>query len=81
MPAEVRESKRYRDHGDCSIDGVAQRLVADFGEQPLDIVVHSLANGPRSEEAAARDQPQRLPRRGLGQRLFLRLDGAASSAR
>lgn len=45
MPAEVRESKRYRDHGDCSIDGVAQRLVADFGEQPLDIVVHSLANG------------------------------------
>jgi enoyl-[acyl-carrier protein] reductase I len=45
MPAEVRESKRYRDHGDCSVDGVAQRFVADFGAQPLDIVVHSLANG------------------------------------
>ena len=45
IPAEVRESKRYRDHGDCSIDGVAQRFVADFGAQPLDIVVHSLANG------------------------------------
>ena len=28
-------------------DGVARGLVADFGEQrPLDIVVHSLANGP-----------------------------------
>jgi enoyl-[acyl-carrier protein] reductase I len=45
IPPEVRESKRYRDHGDCSIDGIAQRLVADFGERPLDIVIHSLANG------------------------------------
>ena len=39
-------NKRYKDVGDCSIDGLAQRLVADFGERPLDIVVHSLANGP-----------------------------------
>ena len=46
MPAEVRESRRYRDHGDVSIAGVATLLVQDFGEQPLDIVVHSLANGP-----------------------------------
>jgi enoyl-[acyl-carrier protein] reductase I len=46
MPAELRESKRYRDHGDCSIQGIADRLRADFGEAPLDIVVHSLANGP-----------------------------------
>ena len=45
IPADVRESKRYREHGDVSIEGVAQRLVADFGAQPLDIVVHSLANG------------------------------------
>ncbi|HEY0705370.1 MAG TPA: enoyl-[acyl-carrier-protein] reductase [Polyangia bacterium] len=45
MPPDVRESKRYRDHGDCSIDGLAQRLVADFGDKPVDIVVHSLANG------------------------------------
>ncbi len=45
VPADVKESKRYRDHGDVSIDGLAKRLVADFGEQPLDIVVHSLANG------------------------------------
>jgi enoyl-[acyl-carrier protein] reductase I len=46
MPEELRTSKRYKDVGDCSIDGLAQRLVQDFGEQPLDIVVHSLANGP-----------------------------------
>jgi enoyl-[acyl-carrier protein] reductase I len=46
MPADVRESKRYREHGDVSIDGLAKRLVADFGDAPVDIVVHSLANGP-----------------------------------
>jgi enoyl-[acyl-carrier protein] reductase I len=47
VPAEVRDSKRYREHGDVSIDGVVQKLKADFGEGPcLDIVVHSLANGP-----------------------------------
>lgn len=46
VPAELRENKRYRDAGDFTIDGLAQRLVADFGEQPLDIVIHSLANGP-----------------------------------
>jgi enoyl-[acyl-carrier protein] reductase I len=46
MPEDVRSNKRYKDVGDCSISGLASRLVADFGEQPLDIVVHSLANGP-----------------------------------
>ena len=46
MPEDVRANKRYKDVGDCSIDGLAQRLVTDFGEQPLDILVHSLANGP-----------------------------------
>ena len=46
IPADVRETKRYKDVGDCSIGGLAARLVSDFGEKPLDIVVHSLANGP-----------------------------------
>jgi enoyl-[acyl-carrier protein] reductase I len=46
IPEEVRTSKRYKDVGDCSIGGLAERLVADFGERPIDIVVHSLANGP-----------------------------------
>jgi len=45
-PADIRENKRYKDNGDFSIDGLATRLVADFGERPLDILVHSLANGP-----------------------------------
>jgi len=46
MPAEVRDNKRYRDLGDVSIGGLCTRLTADFGEPCLDIVVHSLANGP-----------------------------------
>jgi enoyl-[acyl-carrier protein] reductase I len=45
-PAEIRESKRYKDTGDFSIDGMANRIRADFGDKALDIVVHSLANGP-----------------------------------
>ena len=45
-PAELRESKRYKDVGDFSVQGLADRLRADFGARPLDIVVHSLANGP-----------------------------------
>jgi enoyl-[acyl-carrier protein] reductase I len=45
-PPEIRENKRYKDTGDFSIAGMAARIRADFGERPLDIVVHSLANGP-----------------------------------
>ncbi len=45
-PEEIRGNKRYKDVGDFSIAGLAQRLVQDFGDRPLDIVVHSLANGP-----------------------------------
>jgi enoyl-[acyl-carrier protein] reductase I len=45
-PEELRNSKRYKDVGDFTIEGVRQRLVADFGDQGLDILVHSLANGP-----------------------------------
>src|SRR6266571_5910954 len=45
-PAEVRDNKRYREVGDFSVQGVAARLRQDFGDQPLDILVHSLANGP-----------------------------------
>lgn len=46
IPEELRANKRYKDIGDCSIGGLADRMIADFGERPLDIVVHSLANGP-----------------------------------
>jgi enoyl-[acyl-carrier protein] reductase I len=45
-PEDVRTNKRYKDAGDFSVAGLVQRLTTDFGERPLDIVVHSLANGP-----------------------------------
>jgi len=51
IPEDVRTSKRYKDIGDCSIGGVATRLVQDFGDKPLDIVVQSLANGPEVKKA------------------------------
>ncbi|HET9959282.1 MAG TPA: enoyl-[acyl-carrier-protein] reductase [Polyangiaceae bacterium] len=46
VPESVRESKRYAGRGDFSISGMVQSLVNDFGERPIDILVHSLANGP-----------------------------------
>ena len=46
MPEDLRNNKRYKEVGDCSIEGVAKRFVEDFGARPVDIVVHSLANGP-----------------------------------
>lgn len=49
VPAEVRDSRRYRDHGDFTLSGVAAAMVRDFGGGDagvVDIVVHSLANGP-----------------------------------
>src|SRR5204862_5615504 len=46
IPEDVRANKRYKDVGDCSIDGGVKRLTDDFGDKPLDIVIHSLANGP-----------------------------------
>src|SRR5829696_634984 len=45
-PADIRENKRYKDQGDFSIQGMAERVRADFGSSSLDVVVHSLANAP-----------------------------------
>jgi enoyl-[acyl-carrier protein] reductase I len=45
-PGEIRENKRYQERGDFSLGGLVERLKADFGVPCLDIVVHSLANGP-----------------------------------
>ena len=45
-PAEIRENKRYKEVGDFSIQGMAQRIKADFGDSALDLVIHSLANAP-----------------------------------
>ena len=46
VPAEIRDNKRYKDTGDFTLEGLAARMRADFGDKPLDILVHSLANGP-----------------------------------
>ncbi|MGE0551660.1 MAG: enoyl-[acyl-carrier-protein] reductase [Kofleriaceae bacterium] len=43
VPAEVKDTKRYRELGDFTMSGLAAALAADGG---VDIVVHSLANGP-----------------------------------
>src|SRR2546425_6907645 len=45
-PEEIRGNKRYKEVGDFAVAGVAPRLTQDFGAQPLDIVIHPLANGP-----------------------------------
>ncbi len=46
VPEDIRTNKRYKDVGDFTLEGLARNLQRDGGEQPLDIVVHSLANGP-----------------------------------
>jgi enoyl-[acyl-carrier protein] reductase I len=46
VPDEVRHSKRYADRGDFTISGLAARIADEFGQESLDMVVHSLANGP-----------------------------------
>jgi enoyl-[acyl-carrier protein] reductase I len=50
-PPDIRENKRYRERGDFSVAGAASRLRNEFGEESLDIVVHSLANGPEVRNA------------------------------
>lgn len=51
VPADIRENKRYKEQGDFTIQGVVERIRQDFGDRPLDIVVHSLANGPEVKNA------------------------------
>ena len=46
IPPAVREDERYARFTHYTVEGCARQLVKDFGEHPLDIVVHSLANGP-----------------------------------
>jgi enoyl-[acyl-carrier protein] reductase I len=46
VPEAVRTNKRYSERGDFTIAGLADRLRDDFGEGSVDIVIHSLANGP-----------------------------------
>ncbi len=46
VPDEIREDKRYSELEGYTIQEVADRMKSDFGEGCLDVLVHSLANGP-----------------------------------
>jgi enoyl-[acyl-carrier protein] reductase I len=50
-PEDIRTNKRYKDVGDFSIAGLGARMEADFGPHCVDILVHSLANGPEVKNA------------------------------
>ncbi len=45
-PEDVRTSKRYAGRGDFSVQGLGKRMIEDFGDEPVDYIVHALANGP-----------------------------------
>ncbi|HEV7389141.1 MAG TPA: enoyl-[acyl-carrier-protein] reductase [Gemmatimonadaceae bacterium] len=45
-PEDIRSNKRYKETGDFSIDGMVKNIESDFGKNSVDIVIHSLANGP-----------------------------------
>ncbi len=51
VPTEVRENRRYKSHPDFTIQGVADQMAADFGTPAVDIVVHSIANGPEVDRS------------------------------
>ncbi|MEX2465272.1 MAG: enoyl-[acyl-carrier-protein] reductase [Gemmatimonadota bacterium] len=51
VPESISSDKRYVDLDEFTIQEIADRLRSDFGEKPLDIVVHSLANGPEVQKA------------------------------
>ena len=48
VPEEIKENKRYKDVGGYTISEVAERIYQDHGA--IDIVVHSLANGPEVQK-------------------------------
>jgi enoyl-[acyl-carrier protein] reductase I len=50
VPPDVREDKRYRELDAFTIQETADRLRDEFGEPCLDVLVHSLANGPEVQK-------------------------------
>ena len=46
VPEDVRNDKRYIQLSGYGIQEVADQLRSDFGDPCLDVIVHSLANGP-----------------------------------
>jgi len=50
VPEDVRTDKRYVELSGYTIQEVADQLRTDFGEPCLDVIVHSLANGPEVQK-------------------------------
>lgn len=48
VPQDIRENKRYKDAGGYTVSEVAAQVAKDYG--PVDILVHSLANGPEVQK-------------------------------
>lgn len=46
VPQEIKEDKRYREFKGYTISEVAAQLKEELGDRGLDIMIHSLANGP-----------------------------------
>ena len=57
VPEDVRNNKRYQDLGDFTIRGLRDSIERDFGAEKLDIVVHSLANGPEVQKPLIETSP------------------------
>ena len=51
VPDEVCTDKRYKDLEAFTVQEVADAIRADLGELCLDVIVHSLANGPEVQNA------------------------------
>lgn len=51
VPEEVASEKRYASLSRYSIQGVADQMREEFGDSCVDVVVHSLANGPEVQNA------------------------------
>ena len=51
VPHELCTDKRYKDLDTFTVQEVADAIRADFGELCLDVIVHSLANGPEVQNA------------------------------
>jgi len=51
VPDEIRNDKRYAEQSSYTIQEVADKMRADFGGGSLDILVHSLANGPEVQHS------------------------------
>lgn len=50
VPAEIAADKRYKDVPGFTLQGAADALRRDYGPDSLDVLVHSLANGPEVQK-------------------------------